>query len=389
MTYIPEVLALDYETCLLSGEPSVEAYRDDFRVKSCAFAWRQESGEIKTKVTWGESETLKMLERIQSQGIQVVVHNLSFEMAVTKCRFPGIDPMKWTCTMRLTQMADNGGGEKWQQKQDVGYLASVIEGFAPQNGFSLEAAASRFLGRQYYKHKQPYHDKIVGRGGKKKDLHLLTMEELTEYNALDAIVTLELYAKLSEHLVSLKVNPERDHILYRYRCHLTTDARIQGVKVNMAKVDECISVKKQELENIEKNFRIAFKAQIEELEAEMSEEYINKCRTEKGRQNRRNELLEAPIQFNLNSTKQKRRLFVDKLGLDPKFFTDKGEVTMGAKLLWQFGEAGSYLEKLGSTRISLQQTESLKELAERDGRYHIDIKVVGARSGRLSGGQQE
>lgn len=387
--FTPSYMSLDYETALLSGEPSVEAYRDDFRVVSCAFAWRQEDGSIKKVVTWGETDTEKMLEKIQRTQVPVVIHNLAFEMLVTKCRFPSIDPMGWTCTMRLTQMKDNGGSSAWIQKQDVTTRLTQLEGYAPQNGFSLEAAASRFLGRQYYKHKHPYYEKIIARGGKKKDLNLLTPEELVEYNALDAEVTLVLYETLTKQLAELGVDWTKDHKLFRYRCHLTTGSRIRGVRVDLSQVDRCIETKTKELAEIEEKFLLAFKSQIAEIEAEMAETYINVPKTEKGRQNRREELERAPIKFNINSSDQKRRLFVDKLGLEPRFFTDKGAATLGAKLLWQFGESGKFLEKLGTVRISLQQTETLKKLAEYDGRYHVDVKVVGTRSSRMSGGGAE
>jgi hypothetical protein len=39
--YVPPVVVLDYETALLDGTPSVDYFREDFRVISAAAAWRR------------------------------------------------------------------------------------------------------------------------------------------------------------------------------------------------------------------------------------------------------------------------------------------------------------------------------------------------------------
>lgn len=406
MTFTPEFVICDFETALLDGSPSVEYYRNDFRVTSCAFAWRGEDGSLKTKVTWGEADTRKFIERCAKEQIPLIAHNLAFEMGVTKCRFPGLEDVWYADTMRLVQMGDNGGSSLSDDTPDLYRDLAALEGHKPFDGFSLEACASRFLEGKYYKHKKPFIDLMIERGGKKGDFHLLSAEELITYNALDAEVTLVLYEELTRILAERRIDWTRDHYLFRSRCRLTVGAKIRGVKVDLAQVDRHIALKRSELAEIERKFFDRFASEIAEIEAEMVLKYVEGATTEKGKEKRRMEMELSPIKFNLASTDQKRRLFIDKLGLEPKFFTDTKKrkkkfdadgneivkpkkATLGKKLLWQFGEAGEYLVKLGGTRIALQQSENLKMLAEYDERYHVDIKVVSTRSGRLGGGSHE
>jgi hypothetical protein len=190
--YIPEIIVLDFETALLDGSPSVEFYRHDFRVISCAFAWRTSDGSIKTKLTLGEDETRVMLSKIASKGIPVVVFNFQFEWGVTKSRFPGLENIFHIDAMRLAQMADNGGPDHYEDEISWESELLGLDHKAPYNGLSLEACVSRFCGGQHYNHKKPYIDLMIERSGKKDDFHLLTSEEMSEYNLKDAEVTLVL-----------------------------------------------------------------------------------------------------------------------------------------------------------------------------------------------------
>ena len=387
--YKPSVIIADFETALTDGSPSVEYYRHDFRAVSCAFAWRGKEGELKTHCTWGEEDTRAYLEKIQRSEIPVVCHNLPFDYGVAKCRFPGLESIFQICTMRLTQMTDNGGPEHLDHEETWEDALLDLEGKKPFNGLSLQAAVSRFCGTEYFKHKQPYLDLMIQRGGGKADFHLLTQEELTEYNVKDAEVTLVLYENLTKILKDRSIDWTRDHVLYRSRSELTVAAKIRGVKVDSAQVNDHIELKKSNLDTIVCNFREALKPHIERIEQRKLDAYIGEYKSKAGRdraQARIDAGSEPLVKFNLSSNKDKTALFVEELGLTPKFFTPTGEPSFGAKLLWQWGASGLLLKDLGKERISLNQVETLKELSSYDGRWHLDMKVVGARSGRLAGG---
>ena len=384
----PKYVVLDFETALTDGSPSVEMYRPDFRVTSCAFMWRGKNGAIESKHTWGEGETLDFLTELDNHQVKLIVHNFSFEWGVLKCRFNGFEDMAHIDTMRLAQMTDNGSTGL---KHEMSFEDELdgLEGFATMDGLSLEACASRFLERDYYKHKKPYVDLMIERGGKKGDFHLLTKEELTTYNLMDVEVTLKLYEELNAILKDRKIDWERDHYLYRSTCRLITQSKIRGVKVDFQQIDRHIDFETSNINEVERKFREAVSPQIERIEARKAQAWIEAVKSPNGRAKREEQVRTDPpegIKFKLSSNKDKEALFIDELGLTAKFFTKGGSPSFSAKLLWQYGEIGRMLEKLGTHRISLSQAESLKELAEYDGRWHIDMRTTGTKTGRLSGG---
>jgi hypothetical protein len=383
MTYTPSAIAFDFETCLVSGEPTLDMYSKDARINSSAFAWRGECGTIKTKVTWTEEETRGFLERCINLDIPLVVHNYSFEYLCMKCRFPDLNTKSenFADTMRLSQMVDNGGKQfVLDFQKDFEDLLAELSGIAPMSGLGLEACVSRLGNKERYKHKEPFKQLMLKRGGSTSSFDLLTKEELGEYNALDAIVTLELYEKTTETLKTRGIDWKPDHELYTYMCEITTQSRIRGVKIDQELLDEHIQLKQKELQDIEATFREYFKNHIDDIELELWDAKRSSYKTEAKR-----DTVEKP-RFNINSTKQLSRLFVDKLGIKAQFFTKKGAPTFSSKLLFQWGEGGELLKNRGKASIELAQGESLKALSEPDGRWHVSIKVAGTKSGRMAGG---
>lgn len=388
MSKIAYIIA-DFETALLDGSPSVEAYRHDFRVTSCAFAWRSFDGSIKTKITWGEDETRESLERIKSQKIPIVCHNLQFEWMVTKCRFPGLEDIFQFDTMRLAQMTDNGGAEHSEEEKTWESELLGLEGKAPFNGLSLEACVSRFCDSRYYKHKQPYIDLMIERGGKKGDFHLLTPEELIEYNLKDAEVTLVLYENLVNRFAQNRIDWSKDHYLYRSRCQLSALSKIRGVKVDFDQINRHIELEASNIDEVQRKFSEVYRPYLDRVEARKAQSYIESYKSEAYKIKAREAIAKGAVpevKMNFNSCNDKEALFVEEMGLKPKFFTPSERPSFSSKLLWQYGEAGMMLASLGTHRISKAQIENLKELAEYDGRWHIDINTTGAKTGRLSGG---
>ena len=70
-TFKPALVVIDYETALLTGEASVEFYRDDFRIDSMAWSYRDVNNEIKSGFVEGEDRIAKILERLVDDGIPI------------------------------------------------------------------------------------------------------------------------------------------------------------------------------------------------------------------------------------------------------------------------------------------------------------------------------
>jgi hypothetical protein len=379
-----QYVVLDFETALLDGSPSLDYYRKDFRAISCAFAWRDENGEIISRCIKGEEDINHFLGTFKNTVF--IVHNYAFDEAVMICRFPEHVGRIKIDTMRLSQMADNGGKEYvLESEKTFDAILDELEGMRNISGLSLEACNSRLGDKKYYKHKEPYKKLMLDRGGSKRSFELLTEEELYEYNTLDAIVTLDLYEKVTELLTSRGIDWKMDHKLYRSVCKQTILSKCRGVCVDKVALDQHINLMASNLDACERDFKERFSKEIAEIEAEMLVLALSLKSTEAGK----NKVRENPPKFNMGSKTQLERLYVGKLGIKPMFFTPTGRPSFSVKLLSQWGEAGKYLDNKGKYMIEKAQGEALKKLSEYDGKWHIDIKVAAARSGRLAGGNGE
>jgi len=382
-------VVLDYETNLLDGTPSVEFYRPDFRATSCAFAWRK-GGGIHTFYAVGESQIEKALRFFARRNAFFICHNIQFETGVTYHRFPGYESMFEVDTMRLVQNYD-GGGKHLDDFHVRGEL-SVEEEFAWINGESsyetglgLQASASRLLDKEHHSHKKKYHNLCIERGGKKHDLNLLTPDELKEYNIADVLVTLALYEKLTADFEKMGFDWTKDHFLYKSTAYQTMLAKSRGVLVDREQVKRHVEEKGQQIEEMQARFRERFRIEIRAIEATLLEREVSSYKSEA----KRLEVAENPPRFNPRSTKQKAMLFVDLLGMEPKFFTKKGAPSFASKFSKQWGEGGDILKKQQTYMLEKKQGENLLGLSEWNGRYFPDIKACGTQTNRLAGGRNE
>jgi len=393
MTYVPKVIAFDYETALLDGTPSVEHYRHDFRAISCAFSWYREDGQIKSAFKSDECEIRKFLQYIVNKGIVLVAHNAQFEMGVTKSRFKMWLP-KIHDTMRLVQVRDNGG-KKYQEQQVYHSSIEIEEAklsgkWKMHSGLGLTSACKRLL-PGYENHKEKYHKLIVKRGGSKGSegsrLDLLTKEELMHYNVADTENTLKLYTQVVGDLKKDNYNPALDHRLYLGSVKRIIKSYIKGVKVNLTKLRITIFVLEEEIENIEKAFHKRFEKEIADILEERACMKAMVLKTERGMYDYFERLKGKPLWFNTNSGKQLEELFVGRLGFEIKFRTDKGNPRFGAAFLPNYGEGGRILKGKKTTMLTLSQAKNLRELSRYDGRWHIDLKACGTATGRFAGGR--
>ena len=385
-----QAVIIDFETKLLDGSPSLEFYRQDFRADSCAFMWRK-NGEIRTLYCIDEDEIRTALKAIAATGYSFLVcHNYQFEYGVLYHRFPEYRDLLEVDTMRLAQNWD-GGGKVFEEFRVSGEMSiedelDFLTGVSTyKTGMSLQSCASRILDREHHQHKLKYHTLIAERGGEKSDLHLLTAEELKEYNIADVTVTLALYETLIDRFAKLNFDWRKDHFLYISTTKLTALAMTNGVKVDRDIIDRHVSSRAKLIKEAQDAFRTKFQIEIRAVEAILLEREMSKYKSEK----KRLEIAADPPRFNPRSTKQKAILFCDILGIVPKFLTQKGAPSFASKFSKQWGEGGDILKKQLTYTLEQKQGENLLLLSEDDGRWHISIKAAGTATNRLSGGNQQ
>lgn len=385
-----DTISVDFETALLDGTPSVEFYRDDFRVVSASLAWRTTDGVV-SQFFQGEDAVREALSTLPSNAT-VIVHNAQFEIGVWKARFPSIPIPTIVDTMRLVQVADNGGNEATNDEEV--FFQGDDEVAEIKTGLGLQASISRWLSPEFHNHKEPFYAYIrdlgIKSGHEGSNLHLLSPEQLAAYNNADAENTLRLYEALVDHFNSKRYDYRRDHILYLSSVHLVAGGKGHGIKVDRDKLVQNIAAVRKEIEGIYSAFTGRFSKEIAQIEQENLDAIINSYKTEKGKISALERCkIHEFHRFNINSVKQKHRLFVEILGITPQFFTPKGGTAFGKNFLGQFGEGGLMLQKRGTLMIALAQMESLLELSEYTGRWHQDLRAAGTRTGRLSGGYHE
>lgn len=397
----PSVIVIDFETALVSGPASHEFYRPDFRVVSCAFSWFDRDGNVQNHFTQGEDDTRRVLKRIADQQIAVVVHNIQFEHGVMLYRFPDIK-LDWHAdTMRLLQVADNGGREEEPDDEELSLAAELeaLEGgdkVEKKTGLSLQAGISRWLPPTFHNHKEPFYKYLretcgVKAGKEGGHLHLLPPDLLRAYNVADTDLTLRLYDALTRKFQAEKYDWALDHSLYMHAARMIAESRGRGIKVDLEALEANLKALDADIAEIWEGFHNRFRNEISELEEEALTKYIQSRKTEKGQARARETALTNPevYKFNLTSTKQKQQLFMDKLGIEPKYFTTKGKPAFGKQFLKQWGEGGGMLAKRGTMLITRTQIEAVLELAKGDGRWHIDLKACGTKTGRFAGGKGE
>lgn len=388
MNQLPQNLtrvALDYETALLTGEPSVDFYRPDFRVKSMALSYRDPNG-IHSLYFDSEESSKTILEEIAKRQIQVVVHNLAFEYGVTKNRFPDLDILWHADTMRLVQNADNGGSSAEEDSLDA-----ELGNTDNSKGLGLTKCVQRWLPEEYHNHKEPFHKTIRDQGIKKghegKNLNLLSPQQLKDYNTADSVTTLLLYEQLSSYLAFDGFDPDFDHYLYRTVCKLISDSRSRGVVIDRSYLTNSVVILNNEIQSSISDFRAMFLSHINDIEEEKRKAYLNAYKSEKGRLSAEKAIREdaSLIEFNINSSKDKEALFVNRLKIQPNFLTESGKPSFAKAFLGQWGAGGKLLKKRGTLSISKSQCETLLEKSSYDGKWHIDLMAAGTTTGRFKG----
>lgn len=409
----PDVICFDYETALLDGTPSVEYYRPDFRVTTASFSWIRDNGTINNQFLVGESNIRPFLQHIADEGIPLVCHNMTFEYGVSLCRFPDINLNIKYDTMRLVQVADNGGKDmEWTADMSIDDELDALEGkkVKRESGLKLVKCVSRWLPVEYHNHKEPFHLYLREKHGVKKgtegaNLNLLPAEMLRDYNIRDSDVTLLLYLRVVNEFKAIGYDWSMDHWLYASTCRHVAKAKIRGVHVDRERLTKYRDAIVAEIAAIDSEFSAKFQTEINEIEQERLTKYVAKRTTEKGQLSAwMHATLEdqSTYKFNSGSGKQLATLFVDKLKMPVTFWTQEPRKKPGVERkkvfvpspsfksthLHTWGEGGLILENRKRRLLVLQQCNSLLELSAYDGKWHTDLKVCGTATGRAAGGGQ-
>lgn len=397
-------VAFDFETVKLLPDgtkvASPDFWHPDFRVDSCAFTWREpDTGELKSLFIQGEDAVGEQLRKHAAAGDEMVCHNLGFEYGVMICRYPDVKFDNYIDTMRLVQLYDGGGSSddfEWVVIEEEVLEPSDRPKLkrTPLQGLGLAKSARRILGLAIDP-KDEAHSWIMDNVPecKKKNkagsyLHLLPSDILERYNISDTENTLNLYTHITNKFRRDGYDWTMDHLLYVNTCKRVAESKIRGVPIDRAALESYRLELMEKIKNIGAEFRAKFQTQIEQLEHEWDLAWIHSPKTYRGRCVRFVQWHDGEFRskFNVGSNKQLGELFQNKLGITPRFFTDKGSPSFKSSVLGQWGEGGDIIKARRKLLLVLKQTEALLELSKDDGHWHLGLKVASTATGRMAGG---
>lgn len=400
--YRPPFVVIDFET-ELDGVGSTDFWHPGFRVVSMAASWLAADGAVTSEFIEGENACFYFLERLAREQLPLVAHNVQFEMGVARCRFPELR-LPWVAdTMRLVQCHDNGGPDAFidvpaSLDDELDAAERGEEGGDEREyigGLGLAVAVRRVLG-EADSHKAEAYQWLRASGVKKgqegKHLGRLPVDLLRRYNIGDTEATLRLYRFLLDRFAAIGYDWRLDHHLYFSSVRRLVDAKIRGVAVDRESLQAYAETVRVEIAEIGETFRRRYAAEVAAVERRRLLDEVRERKTLRGRKGflRRYRGGAAAavkaVRFNVGSNLQLAALFVDHLGMEPKFRTDKGAPSFRSAVLDQWGEGGGLLKKRRKRLLVLKQAESLLELSSVDGRWHLSLKACGTATGRFSGG---
>lgn len=262
------------------------------------------------------------------------------------------------------------------------HLASAPEGPRP---YGLKDAQKELLGWDA-KGDVELSDNVKKYGGslKKGEHYLADLEILGEYAALDAYSTIEIYRQLSSFFKA----HDYWHMLctmmkYNELLDLNTRLGVQVDRVALQKAhDRYLKIK----EAASKRFHKELNNEIRELEESWVDRRVALYKREYNKA-RYQSHPEEWKRFNLNSDKDKRELFYDKLGYKVTETTDSGKPSVGGDVIKRFdgGFVEAYLKYEHANTISSNFSKPYIDASALDNRLHPGFNICGTVSYRLSG----
>lgn len=262
------------------------------------------------------------------------------------------------------------------------HLASAPEGPRP---YGLKDAQKELLGWDT-KGDVELSDNVKKYCGslKKGEHYLADLGVLGEYAVLDAYSTIEIYRQLSPFF---KVH-DYWHMLcttMKYALLLEENTML-GVTVDRLQLQKAHDRYLKIKEAASKRFHKELKDEIRELEESWVDRRVALYKREYNKA-RYQSHPEEWKRFNLNSDKDKRELFYDKLGYKVTETTDSGKPSVGGDVIKRFdgGFVEAYLKYEHANTISSNFSKPYIDASALDSRLHPGFNICGTVSYRLSG----
>lgn len=385
-------LVVDLETDNTEGH-GLDYFRQDYRVISASVQVIDDAGES-PPMFYTDIEVLKNdLNWAADSGYTFLVYNAGFDCGVMKHHlgirnaFNAIDVWRlfnYTC-LTVTDKFAKAGVEKRDTK--------------------LNGAVKYLFGVKDYK--AEYLDYFIEKGLAKdhKKAHAMVAqlppELLEKYNNADTEWTWKVYQECVRRLESWGIDWRLDHWGYIWEAELYSDAFVRGITVDRDALSGSVATLTQEIAAERK----ILKAAPEVVEAEkrcnqisvkltkplirrwkeahgLDRSYvIGEAETEAVIEWRRGQLWKP---FNFRSSKQKRVLFLDVMGLPVEKLTKSGNPELSKKTLGAYGNIGKQLLSMLLKMKELDECLAILELSEYDGKIHTSLRSGSTVSGRSS-----
>lgn len=352
--FIPKLIALDVETT------GLEFYRKDFQILSLAASWYDENGKMFSVFYDDIRQMRPFLTRLSTLKIPLVTFNAGFELGCLKCVYPNLQFNFYCDVMRLAQVYDSGG---------------------PDKEFGLKSVVRRHLPERANYEEEIYtwvRENVDGVKLGKEGAHLAKAPKdiLKRYNEADTETTLQLYKLFTNDFKRKGFDWTADHELYMSSVALLTQAKIEGIKVDVDKLKQCVVGTEVEVAAIDLGFRTLHAKEIEE---------VRELLRQKAQAKYKKKIVTELPEFNITSTQHLEFLFTKVLGQSARIKTKTGKPSFKSAHMGQWVGA-ELLANRGKRLIVQKQAIRLLEKAEYDGRYHVDLRLCATITGRAAGG---
>lgn len=384
-------LVVDFESDNSQGN-GLDYYRSDFRVVSASIMAVDE--EEYPPQFYQDVESIKNdLEYAAQNGYTFLVYNAGFDCGVMKHHlkvsnaFNAIDVWRlfnYVC-LTVTDKYAKAGSDKRSTKLNsaVKYLFGVDDYKAEYLDYFVERKLAK-------DHKEAH--AMVGS---------LPPELLEKYNNADTYWTWEVYKECVKRLAEWKIDWQLDHWAYIFEAELYSDAFNRGMEVDRTALEKSIRTLTRSIREVDEKLRaqpeiIEAEKRINVSEVKLTKPLIASWKKQFGYDKKyilgeeecnaviawKKSLLFKP--FNFRSSKQKKLLFIDVMGMPIEKLTKAGNVELSKKTLGAYGETGKLLLGMLLQMKERDECKSLLELSIYDGKLHPSLRSGSTISGRSS-----
>jgi DNA polymerase I-like protein with 3'-5' exonuclease and polymerase domains len=389
------IVAVDFET--RGGD-----YSADMQAIGIGFAWDEGNCYFDIGSLSNRDKQAIVAALNNHQGL--IAHNVYFDGGVAK-QCLGVSP-KWKyCTYSLYSYLANEGyaGRSWGLK-----VAQVeLLGWKDSNEHELDdwlIVNGYYIGNRRVDH-SPEYLRTQFREGKirpdKSAMWNAPAHILGKYCCLDAESTYLLYMEVLE--LALRRFPDLDRFICDHWMGLIDtliDQKIYGIEMDRPGLIERKNTLLAQIASLDVQFERMPEVypHVLAMEQEYKQEHLAKepARIKKDggisknweKWNARLALIDnrqdPEYRFNMQSTMQLRELLYNRLGNEPRIFSDKGEPSTSIKALQPMGAVGKLLTERAWLVKELGYIEKYLELTETRPTIHPSFRTPGTTTGRLS-----